>query len=141
MGLVGGGVVLWSGVFGGGELNLCGWLVALTRCKRVASPPQWFFGFSSCRGASRLAAGGRHRSARAPGAMSPRSRRVGRAGRHSTRSARLFRPRLRISVNTDSQKFGAFAAVAQPYPQHMLFVRPRPLQPLILIGAPRPGRV
>ena len=27
---VGGGVVLWSGVFGGGELNLCGWLVALT---------------------------------------------------------------------------------------------------------------
>ena len=29
----------------------------LPRCKHVASPPQWLFGLSSCRGASRLTAG------------------------------------------------------------------------------------
>ena len=55
---------------------------------------------------------------------------------------RVFsRPRLRISVKCRQPVLGAFAAFAEPYPQHVFTARPRRLQPLILIGAPRPGRV
>ena len=63
------------------------------------------------------------------GAMWPRSRPGVPSGRHSTRSARLFRPRLRISVKYRQPVFGAFAAFAEPYPQHVFTARPRPHQP------------
>ena len=94
-----------------------------------ASPPQWFFGLSNCIGASRLAAGGSHRSARAPVAMSPRfgSGRPRRPSQHtistSAQASVAYLGQYRQPV------LGAFAAFAEPYPQHLFTGRPRPLQP------------
>ena len=48
---------------------------------------------------------------------------------------RVFsRPRLRISVKCRQPVFGAFAAFAEPYPQHVFTARPRRLQPPRTLG-------
>ena len=81
--------------------------------------PQRLFGFSSCRGASRLAADGSHRF-------------VTSAWGHvaSIASGRPFRPSQHtISASLEASVaylgqyrqpvFGAFSAFAEPYPQHV----------------------